>query len=180
MTNLQPELVRIVEQACSLTERLVTGEISSNPSDADTRVNARLEKWCQTAAQGDLEKFQKRLAWDNINLSTINRLLGHVSLSGTQNLPNWVETFQAGIEAAASIPIETLEPGKTYSFLAPDNPIPFEEIFLPFIQVARDKLTALTGDNYPSLNATELKLVILRISGAATIRSISITGTITK
>jgi len=159
MTNLQPELVRIVEQACSLTERLVTGEISSNPSDADTRVKSRLEKWCQTAAQGDLEKFQKRLAWDNINLSTINRLLGDFSLSGTQNLPAWVETFQAGIEAAASIPIETLEPGKTYSFLAPDNPIPFEEIFLPFIQVARDKLTALTGDNYPSLNATELKLV---------------------
>ncbi len=134
MTNLQPELVRIVEQACSLTERLVTGEISSNPSDADTRVNARLEKWCQTAAQGDLEKFQKRLAWDNINLSTINRLLGHVSLSGTQNLPNWVETFQAGIEAAASISIETLELGEAYSFIDPQNPIPFEETFLPFIQ----------------------------------------------
>ncbi|MEQ9356933.1 type 2 lanthipeptide synthetase LanM, partial [Coleofasciculus chthonoplastes] len=187
MTNLPPELVRIVEQACSLTERLATGEISSNPAE-DTLVKSRLEKWCQTAAQGDLEKFQKRLAWDNINLSTVSRILGHISLSGTQKLPNWVETFQAGIEAAASISIETLErqssiprnrvkseddnaistfhpkkpgfltdvlePGKAYSFLDPQNPIPFEQIFLPFIQVARDKLIALTGDNYPSLTAT--------------------------
>ncbi|MFP5270959.1 type 2 lanthipeptide synthetase LanM family protein [Coleofasciculus sp.] len=153
MTNLQPELVKIVEQACSLTERLVTGEISSNPSDSDTCVNSRLEKWCQTAAQGDLEKFQKRLAWDNINLSTVSRLLGHVSLSGTQNLPDWVETFQVGIEAAASISIETLETGEIYSFLNSQNPIPFEETFLPFIKVARDKLIALTGDSYPNLTA---------------------------
>ncbi|MEQ9549609.1 MAG: type 2 lanthipeptide synthetase LanM family protein [Coleofasciculus sp. G3-WIS-01] len=187
MTNLQPELVRIVEQACSLTDRLATGEISSNPSDSDIRIKSRLEKWCQTAAQGDLEKFQKRLAWDNINLSTVSRFLGHVSLSGTQNLPDWVETFQAGIEAAPSISIETLkrpssiprnrvkseddnaistfhpkkpgfltdvlEPGKSSSFLNPQNPIPFEETFLPFIQVARDKLTALTGDSSPNLTA---------------------------
>ncbi|MEQ9481960.1 type 2 lanthipeptide synthetase LanM family protein [Coleofasciculus sp. F4-SAH-05] len=186
MTNLPPELVRIVEQACSLTERLATGEISSNPAE-DTRVNARLEKWCQTAAQGNLEKFQKRLAWDNINLSTVSRILGHISLSGTQPLPDWVETFQAGIEAAASISIETLErqssiprnrvkseddnaistfhpkkpgfltdvlePGKAYSFLDAQNPIPFQETFLPFIQVARDKLTPLTGDSYPNLTA---------------------------
>jgi hypothetical protein len=78
--NLKPELVRIVEQASSLTERLGTGFLPSDPSDSDDIVNSQIEKWCQTAAKGDLEKFQKRLAWDGLTLSNVRRVLGSVRL----------------------------------------------------------------------------------------------------
>jgi lantibiotic modifying enzyme len=121
---------------------LGTGFLPSDPSDSDDIVNSKIEKWCQTVAKGDLEKFQKRLAWDGLNLSNVRRVLGSVRLSDTQNLPLWVETFKAGIEAAASISVETLEKGEAneYPCLDSQNPIPFEEVFLPFIQVGRQKL----------------------------------------
>jgi type 2 lantibiotic biosynthesis protein LanM len=153
MEILKPELIRIVEQASSLTERLVTGFLPSDPSDFDDIVNSRIEKWSQTAAKGDLEKFQKRLAWDGLTLSNVRRVLGPVRLSDTQNLPNWLETFRVGIEAAASISVETPELGEAHSCLDSQNPIPFEEVFLPFLQVARNKLIAQTGDGYYCLTA---------------------------
>jgi lantibiotic modifying enzyme len=153
MEILKPELVRIVEQASSLTERFGTGFLPSDPSDSDDIVNSRIEKWCQTAAKGDLEKFQKRLAWDDLTLSNVRRVLGSVRLSDTQNLPSWVETFKAGIEAVASISVETPELGEAHPCLDSQNPIPFEEVFLPFIQVARAKLIAQTDDGYYCLTA---------------------------
>jgi type 2 lantibiotic biosynthesis protein LanM len=153
METLKPELVRIVEQASSLTERLGTGFLPSDPYDSDDIVNSKIEKWCQTAAKGDLEKFQKRFAWDDLTLSNVRRVLGSVRLSDTQNLPSWVGTFKAGIEAVASISVETPEQREAHPSLDSQNPIPFEEVFLPFIQVARAKLIAQTGDGYYCLTA---------------------------
>jgi hypothetical protein len=75
------------------------------------------------------------------------------AFSDTQNYQAGVETFKAGIEAAASISVETPEHGEAHPCLDSQNPIPFEEVFLTFVQVARAKLIAQTGDGYYCLTA---------------------------
>jgi hypothetical protein len=45
MEFFKPELVRIVEHASSITERLVSGFFPSDPSDSDNIFNSRIENW---------------------------------------------------------------------------------------------------------------------------------------
>ncbi len=148
MKFLEAELVKIIERSSTIAERFESGFLLDDTSVFDDIVNCRIERWCQNAAKGNIEKFQKRLSWDGLTLSSVRRVLGSVYLSDTQNLPFWVETFKAGIEAAALISVETLEHEEAYPCLDSQNPIPFEEVFLPFIQIARQKLIAQTGKSY--------------------------------
>jgi lantibiotic modifying enzyme len=131
--------------------------LSSIPSESNDIVRSQIERWCQIVTKGDLEKFQKRLAWDGLNLSTVRPAFGSIRLSDAQKLPLWVETFKAGIEASALISVETLEKGAAneYPCLEPQNPIPFEEVFLPFIQVGRQKLISQAGDCRQSVNSSQ-------------------------
>ena len=155
MEFAKEELFKIVERSSTILERLGTGFLPDNASDYDDIINSRLEKWCQVAAKGDQEKFQKRLEWDGLTLSTVRRALGSVRLSNEQNLPPWVVTLNEGIKAAALISIETLEKGaaEEYPCLDTENKIAFEEVFLPFINVARFKLIAQAGHSYHCLSA---------------------------
>lgn len=155
MKSLETELVKILEHSSTLTERLRIKFFPSIPSESDDIVSSKIETWCQIATKGDLEKFQKRLAWDGLNLNAVRPAFGSVCLNDAQNLPPWVETLKAGIEASALISVETLEKGvaNEYPCLEPQNPIPFEEVFLPFIQIGRQKLISQAGDSYHCLSA---------------------------
>jgi len=155
MKSLEAELVKIVEHSSTMAERLGSNFFSSISSESDDRVRSKIESWCQIVTKGDLENFQKRLAWDDLNLSTVRPAFGSVRLRDAQNLPPWVETFKAGIEASALISVETLLKGAAneYPCLEPQNPIPFEEVFLSFIQVGRQKLISKAGESYHCLSA---------------------------
>ena len=155
MEVLEAYLGKLVERSSTILERLEIGFLPSIPSKSNDIVRSKIERWCQIVTKGDLEKFQKRLAWDGLNLSTVRPAFGSVRLSDAQNFPLWVETFKAGIEASALISVETIEKGAAneYPCLEPQNPIPFEEVFLPFIQVGRQKLISQTGDSYHCLTA---------------------------
>lgn len=144
------ELVEIVEQASTITERLGTEFLPNDTFNFDNTVDSRLKKWCQTVARGDRESFEKRLAWDELTLSTVRRALGPVRLIDNRNLPSWVETLNEIVKASALISMEILEKGATeeYHCLNAEEPVPFEEIFLPFICVAKQKLIAQAGDSY--------------------------------
>jgi len=162
------ELVKIIERSSTIGERLGTGFLLDNASDYDDIINSKLQKWCQVAAKGDQDKFQKRLEWDGLTLSTVRRALGSVRLTNNQNLPPWVETLKEGIKAAALISIETLEKGATeeYPCLDSHNPIPFEELFLPFINVARCKLITQVGDSYHCLSTKAQTNLVRGLLGA--------------
>jgi len=132
----QYDLINIVEQANTIAERLEDVFILNQTPGNDNIANSRIANWYQLLAEGNQEKFEKRLAWDGLNLSTIRRVLGSVRLVDDKNLPAWVETFKAALEATD---LGTLEGKKSYC-LNHEKPLPFEEIFLPFIYVARQKL----------------------------------------
>ncbi|MEH2084218.1 MAG: type 2 lanthipeptide synthetase LanM family protein [Nostoc sp.] len=152
----QKDLIKIVEKASTINERLDSSFIFNEVAENKKIVNARLERWCQVATEGDWEKFKQRLALDNLDLNIARRAVGSVSFSDEQNLPAWIETLKEGIKATTLVSKESIKKGliaEENRFLNPLEPFPFEEIWLPFIYIARNKLTAQTDTNYLMLAA---------------------------
>ncbi|MBN3880134.1 MULTISPECIES: type 2 lanthipeptide synthetase LanM family protein [unclassified Nostoc] len=147
----QEDLIKIVEQASTINERLGTEFLLNQISGNDNVINSRIESWCQVVAQGNQEQFEKRLAWDGLDLNTIRQVLGSVYLADQQNLPAWAETLKAVLEATALVSLESLEKGLSQeenSFLNPQELLPFEELFLSFVHIARHKLSTQAGSSY--------------------------------
>jgi type 2 lantibiotic biosynthesis protein LanM len=150
----QQQLIKISEQASTIKERLGVEFLLDVTQENDAIVKSRVELWCQIAAQGNWEQFEKRLAWDGLDLSTVSRVLGYLRLSDDFHLPAWAETLNECLKATTLIETETLEkdtPGKN-RFLVPQEPLPFEEVLLSFIDVARQKLRTQSGSRYHLLS----------------------------
>ncbi|MBW4499343.1 MAG: type 2 lantipeptide synthetase LanM family protein [Scytonema hyalinum WJT4-NPBG1] len=147
MEVLQQDLLKIVEQASTLAERLGNCFVLDEAGDNDKLIMSRLKAWCQVVAQGNPEKLAKRLVWDGLDSGTIVRVLGAVRLANGQQPPVWAETLREVLQA-------DLEMGdaRGYRCLNPKEPIPFEEVYLPFIQVARQKLIAKVSDSWQLLS----------------------------
>ncbi|HAZ44442.1 MAG TPA: type 2 lantipeptide synthetase LanM [Cyanobacteria bacterium UBA11369] len=154
MDFFRKDLVEIVQRASTISERLEARFIFNEAQKSNAIVNVRIEQWCQVAAQGNWEKFEQRLVWDALDLSRVCRVLGSVRMNEERQLPAWAETLDECLKASASVTLETLEWGTSEKnrFLAPHNQAPFEEVFLPFIYVARQKLIAQVGSHYDLLS----------------------------
>ena len=48
----------------------------------------------QVVAKGNHQKFGKSLAWNGLDINTVRRILGNVSLADEQGLPSWLETLK--------------------------------------------------------------------------------------
>jgi type 2 lantibiotic biosynthesis protein LanM len=145
-------LTRIVERAAFLHERL-SGTFVPDPNpeaDSPQQIEQRLERWQQVTANRDPERFARRLAWDQLPLEAVRPALGDVKLKPGEALPEWAGTLQAVMrEAEALAAGESLPPDRA---LLPETPLPFESIWLPFVQVARERLRALSGVHYVLLS----------------------------
>ncbi|MEQ9367537.1 MAG: type 2 lanthipeptide synthetase LanM family protein [Coleofasciculus chthonoplastes F3-SA18-01] len=149
-------LVRIVCQASTINERLGSEFHFREAQANNALINSRLQKWCQRVVQGNQEEFEKRLAWDGLNLNILRLALGSVSMADNQPLPAWVETLKSAMQVARASSLEVLENGdySEYHCLDPQDPIPFEEVFLPFVDIANKKLIPLAGSSYSLLSET--------------------------
>jgi type 2 lantibiotic biosynthesis protein LanM len=130
----------IVERASSLSERLNGHFIPTSQGDQDSSIEARLMKWSRTVAAGNPGYFDIRLGWDNLETEKITEILGDVRLANPEFMPSWTGLLKELIEAE---PTED-----TARILDPENPLPFEDIYLPFVQVARQKLLDRVGENW--------------------------------
>jgi type 2 lantibiotic biosynthesis protein LanM len=143
----QQDLIAIVEQASTLTERLDKRFIPDEANVNSQLISSRWQAWCQGAAKGNLEKFAKRLVWDGVDSSAVGTLLGEVRLAEPKNLPVWTETLREVLntdwETAYASACRCLDTEK---------PIPFEELYLPFVHVARQKLIVQIGSSWQQLS----------------------------
>ncbi|WP_019503703.1 type 2 lanthipeptide synthetase LanM family protein [Pleurocapsa sp. PCC 7319] len=139
----QADLLAIVVQASTIDERLSDRFIPDPEQIDDKLINSRIEKWCQTVAKGDLEKFAKRLAWSDLELEKIRYVLGNICLAAGQTLPDWTKTLQEILLSELNIKNDL-----TDRCFDPKKPIPFEEVFLLLIRVARQKLFSQTDNSY--------------------------------
>lgn len=145
----QQDLLKIVEQASTLTERLGECFIRDQSQTNEKLITSRWETWCQVVAPGNSEKFAKRLVWDELDFSTVVRVLGDVRLADPKQLPVWTETLREALQTNW----ETAYAGASRCLDA-EKPIPFEEIYLPFVYVARQKLIAQVGASWQLLSKT--------------------------
>ena len=154
------DLALIVNKATYLSERLenkVDWVVQSEKSldSKSTSAEERLNRWCQVVAQGNWEKFRRRLQWDDLDLDKVKLVLSDRPFSPEQNLPQWAKTLKLMMQTA----LEINQSGETeqlfddewlyishLSCLKADQPIPFEEILRPFLILARRRLVKLLGD----------------------------------
>jgi len=133
------ELTPVVERASFLWERLDSQEFEPDlnvDSDSEAKISEKLERWCQVVSGGDWEKLERRWQWDCLTGDRAKKLLGNVKWRAGSSLPQWTETLKQIIEISrefdpkkyANLPIEV------------EEPLPFEELWLPVLMVARNQL----------------------------------------
>ena len=141
------DLADIVANASFLWERLsaerfVIDRDRTNTFENTLEVEQRCERWCQTVShENDPAILQKRLQWEGLALDTIRPRLGKVKLAAGQPLPPWAETLRQIIQVAAEFNLDT----EVHLPTIPEVPIPFEDILLPAIKVAREHLLTRLG-----------------------------------
>ena len=182
VTN-QIEIESIVAKSRTLAERLSfsyfhSGDrlIDSQKSllkqaadDLDSRIaiEERLRQWCQIIAQGDFTKFKKRLSWAGLNFEMVYPLLADRDVNEVQSLPDWANTLKQAIELAQNISTDQIFAPEAYLDLT--DPIPFEQIYSPFLQIARalllDKIDARIHLLSESVLPTLERQLLLELNG---------------
>lgn len=120
----------------SLFDSLLSLDPDSHHVPVDNaQIEARLNRWCDVVAQGNGQKFQRRLQWDGLDLEQARSLLS--PNQGPE--PNWTGTLQAIMTASrAGIQPQPLP-------IDPEKPQPFQDLWLPTIALARQKLLDQLG-----------------------------------
>ncbi|MBD0347497.1 MAG: DUF4135 domain-containing protein, partial [Coleofasciculus sp. Co-bin14] len=143
-------LISIVERASTISERLGPKFTFDDQTD-QALINQRLKKWCEAVTKGNQQKFEKRLAWDNLTIQKICGALGTVRLVDDRRLPDWAETLAEVLQAASP---EILEESHLhrYPYLDAEKPLPFEEVLIPFVEVAKKRLSSQASADYQQLS----------------------------
>jgi len=147
MKFTQQDLISIVEKASTINDRLSDRFIPDDLQSNGKSIDMLLEHWCLLCTQGDGDEFAKRLAWDNLDIDRVRRVLGNVKLADEKSLPSWAETLREVLQTNVSI-----EEPSSYRYLEPENPLSFEEFYLPFVEVGIQKLINRVADNYQLLS----------------------------
>jgi type 2 lantibiotic biosynthesis protein LanM len=153
------ELTSIVAQASTLSERLNSSFIPKLVSKDEIQISERLEQWCHVVAEGKLGKFQRRLAWSGLDIDTIRPLLASNPFNEKQPdeqqpLPVWANTLGQVIQTARTL--SSKDWCYPYLYLDSENPVPFESVYVPCLQVAHEKLITLAGEHLKLLTDTAI------------------------
>jgi type 2 lantibiotic biosynthesis protein LanM len=177
MTVSRLDIEQIVKKAIFISEYFdhQQFQVDFGPVN-EQQASQRLEQWCKVIAQGNWEKFQKRLEWNGWDIEQVRQTFGRIPVLDSQTLPSWATTLTEIIQTISEITSNKISP----SLSAPENPLPFEDILLPLIVVARRKL--LNRWNLLSLSPEDLSLKLLsepaylKLENALLKRLFNITG----
>ncbi|MCP6762977.1 MAG: type 2 lanthipeptide synthetase LanM family protein [Fischerella sp. CENA71] len=152
------DLAIIVANASFLCDRLDTERFVIDADHVNEQeIHDRLDRWCQVVAQGNWDTLHKRLQWEGIELDSIRPRLGSVRFVANQLLPDWADTLGQIMQTAR----EFIPATETFLPIESQNSIPFEDVLLPAIRVARQQLLSrlgclqLTQDSLPLSIFTE-------------------------
>jgi type 2 lantibiotic biosynthesis protein LanM len=157
LTDSSSEILKkIVIKASSLSECLTalsSQKCSDNNLTEDelVEIEKKLDFWCQIAAKGDWEKFQRRLAWDGLSNETMRWLISKYDPPiEPEILPVWLNTLKQIIESAKKF--SSPNAGQEQPAIIPECPIPFEEFYFPCLQVARNLLKDALKEQFDNYN----------------------------
>jgi len=143
----------IVAKASSFRERIERmGTFESSPT-LEKRIESRMKEWIEVVAEGDRELFERRLSFDELDSGKVGVLLGARGVPPSDELPPWSWIFNEVLRKMPALRRVVLGPNvnEKFGFLNADRPIPFEELLLPFIEVAREKVMDATSGAYSRL-----------------------------
>ena len=153
---INENLAHIISQATSLSERLSKASNFISKQQANEQL---LEHWCEVIAQGNWEKFHKRLQWDGFDIDQVRALLSSVPLAESEPLPTWAETLREIMQISAKWNFQEAT-SENWQFLINDEkPLPFAHVLLPAVLVGRQKLLTCLGSLSLSPDCLPLKLI---------------------
>jgi type 2 lantibiotic biosynthesis protein LanM len=160
------ELTHLVEQASTLPERLSTDYVSSEIVEEKqlTKRNERLARWQNLIDSKDNQIFERRLAWNDIDLSTIRDVVGDVHLVDKQHLPGWAETLNSLLSFISTFGVDQAQT-EPYRFVINDEPVPFEELLAPMVCFAQEQLQKQTGAAYNALGSAAMAVLERQLLG---------------
>lgn len=138
----QLELASITAKAISIFERIESNlfEVDMTQNSEQNFTDKRLERWCEIVADGNWEKFYKRLNLAGWNIDRLRAAMGEIKAVDVTVLPSWSATLKEILNTAQNklkfgdiIPIDS------------SQPLPFEDLLLPACFVARQKLETRLG-----------------------------------
>jgi type 2 lantibiotic biosynthesis protein LanM len=149
MSLTKKEFLELIKKTSFLHDR-INGYFVPEQAQSEEVSERNLNKWKEILAKRKEEIFQKRLSFDNLTPDTVRSLLGEVRLSDENNLPEWSDILEKIINPKEKFTMEQITSGEEFfnRFIFPDNPVPFEEAFVPFIMVARDEVIEKSGKSY--------------------------------
>jgi type 2 lantibiotic biosynthesis protein LanM len=115
------------------------------------KVEARLQEWIKVVAEGDDRAFDKRLIFDGLSFEDARRLLATVP--APCDLPTWAEVLNDVLLTLSKVRarVTAPRPSTRFQYLNVEAPVPFEELVVPFVEVAREKITKTTDGLYSRL-----------------------------
>ena len=142
-------LASIAARASSLQERLSSQFVTDETKTVPDQVENRIQQWCKTSAKGNPEQFSRRLAWEDWQLEQITAILGEIRLSEGMPLPAWIDTLQEVIKYIHHSKTTISTSDRCFKV---EEPLPFETICLPFVEIARHRLLDSVGSNWDLLS----------------------------
>ena len=127
-----------VARACPLWDR--ASPAYALPVHDSAQTQRTLDEWRGLVAAGDQTQFARRLAWDGL---TIDAAAALVSGDATDD-PDvaWVDALRDTYGVTAESVQRAFANADDDGVLRPDNPLPFEELFVPLVEFARRRVEA--------------------------------------
>lgn len=146
------ELREIVAAAATLTERLSDRFALVDVPNREELVNARLSRWCQTAAQGDWGHFRARLAAEELDEEQVRVVLGPMRLKDDAPLPQWAHMLAECLNGDLYDSLDFHDGYESSPLALSDNHADQNHhenrgsnIFIPFVATAWQCLTRRAG-----------------------------------
>ena len=136
-----------MERSAFLEERLGGNFLpETRPEDSEI-VAKRIAAWIKNCAKGDEKVFAKRLQWDGLDQHRARGLVGRVRRANLE-LPPWARLLEQMIESSRE-PWD--EKKNDLAAIRGEKPVAFEELFHPFLRLARETLQKESGAAYSLL-----------------------------
>lgn len=143
-----------------LHERWEGGVIGETTNS--TAMEGRLQQWRDAlSVESDVEVLARRLAFDGVDLATCRSFLGSVRLADDQPLPAWAERLSVFLQRCPYACENVAQP-----FFDPDKPLPFQDLWSPFVQCATQELRSRAGSALYNLSENAIRSFQTRLLGA--------------
>ena len=169
-TSLQATLRQIVSQASSLTERLEGPYLPAGTPDDGELIEKRLDEWTQAlSSDGKREDLDRLLEWEGLDMTAARRAVGPVQLREDAPLPAWAETLAAALSLTLNASEDAPESLASPGLLDADDPVPFEDLLVPFVLVFHERMATCPGYDVLAEEAwiTQARLLLSALSSWA-------------